>query len=147
MSADMSAAFRDGSKAGAYYARHGRNGLLLQVVEAAAAVMAARERMERWCDCETELVDSMGKLMALMSFARQTVAHADDVREVEDAWEHPGLYLAKLIMGVAWYLRDRRTMGELAADIVNAQIAVRRVSAPLCGAVEAATTRWFATLE
>ena len=119
--------------AASFIARHGEDGLWLQIIEVAAKVMAARERMVALADGEDELVDGLARLEVLIEIARLTGVGSISqcVPTDPDAWAYPGLGLSRLIMTSSWWLRRRRTADELAVALNNAWSAIQRVARPL----------------
>lgn len=119
--------------AASFLARHGEDGLWLQVIEVAAKVMAARERMVNLCEGESDLVEGLAKLEILIEVARLTgVGSISECLPTDpDAWAYPGMALSRLIMTASWWLRRRRTADELGAAMNDAWSALQRVARPL----------------
>lgn len=119
-------------KVGAFIARHGERGLWLQVIEAAAGVMAARERMMDTGDNDAALTQGLAHLDVLLELAALPgVGVCAAACEADaDAWINPGLTLARLIVAASWYLRGRRSASELCQAVADARSAVKRVAMP-----------------
>ena len=129
--------------AASFLARHGDDGLWLQVIEVTAQVMAARERMLAMCEGEDSLVDGLARLEVLIEIARLTfvgsISHC--LTTDPDAWAYPGMVFARLIMTASWWLRRRRTADELACALNDAWAASERVARPLRQRVNAVRAR------
>jgi hypothetical protein len=129
--------------AASFLARHGEEGLWLQIIEVSAMVMSARERMVALAEGEADLVAGLAKLEVLIEVARLTGVGSISLclATDQDAWAYPGLALSKLIMTSSWWLRRRRTADELGMALNDAWSALQRVARPLRQQIDVARAR------
>jgi hypothetical protein len=119
--------------AASFLARHGEDGLWLQIIEVAARVMAARELMVARCEGENDLIEGLARLELLLEVASLTSVGSISfcLNTDPDAWAYPGLMLSRLIMTTSWWLRRRRTADELASAMNDAKCAMICVARPM----------------
>ena len=86
---------------------HGTNEFWLQLIDAAAGVMAARERLAETLSCsDGEYVAVLARLEILLDMAIRGVERDGPMRPEQDAWVHPGLAIALLIVEASKWARN-----------------------------------------
>ncbi|MDO9584423.1 MAG: hypothetical protein Q7J24_15145 [Desulfomicrobium sp.] len=113
---------------------HGANELWLQLIDAAAGVMAARERLAETLSCtDEEYVAVLARLEIMLDMAIRGLERDDPMRPEQDAWVHPGLAIALLIVEASKWARNVTDILSVWSAALNARQALDRLILPWDG--------------
>jgi len=111
---------------------HGANELWLQLIDAAAGVLAARERLAETLSCtDEEYVAVLARLEIMLAMAIRGVERDGPIRPgQDDAWLHPGLAIALLIVEASKWARHVTDILSVWRAAINARQALDRLILP-----------------
>lgn len=119
--------------------RYGADELWLQLIEAAAGVLAARERLAETLSCtDEEYVAVLARLEIMLDLAIKGVERDGPICPAQDAWVHPSLAIALLIVEASKWARHLTDTVSVWRVAINARQALVRVILPWDGMMDEA---------